>query len=1055
MKNMKTAAMVSLLAVIMAFVVVADGSVDADTTITLDGLTFDLDTSTGEATLTGASADVVDVDASQFVYGGVSYTVTSVAYMAFYSNTAVASAYLPDVESIGSKAFANCTSLTDLDFGDSERPLAIGRYAFYKAAIDGIVLPAGTVSLSACAFIHTSPSCVSVPSSVSTIGSKAFYGMDFVDTDGTTAISATVANLSGYDFVLVGDSLVRLMSKGSTFSSDDCTYKVTDSSVEGVYADLVGYDGASSSFSVPETVSCGGVPVKITGVGSKAFYCDSGITSISIPYVQKIGTKAFAKSGLTSIEMGDSIASIASYAFFACPLTSIEIPAGDVTVGASAFSSCKSLVSISIPGTGSTFGTNAFYGIKFYDTDGTTPISISSSEFQASEYSGTATKMVKVSPLEVGTEFDSGSLKYCVTKLDSSPKAKVVGMADGSTESAVVVPSSVTYEGVSFSVTSIDSRAFYHCDTISSIDTGAVTSIGSKAFASSALTDVVFGDELRTIGTYAFYRCPVTDVTIPAGISTIGGYAFYGCKSITHLDIQGTGCTFGSKVFVGLTFYERDGTTVITTDSSDFQGHSYSGSGSVLIMESDINVGDVFSYSGLDYTITSLEDGAYAVEVSGFSEGSNLTGVVVPASVVYEDETFNVTAIGAKAFYRNTQIVSLEIPDCVTEIGNKAFVSCSSLGTVDLGDGTLHIGVDAFTVSNNVKSISFPSSLTLGSRALKPFSFFAHDGSSIAATAGNLAGNSFEGSSSSALYIDVLEVSFLFCDNFENDGLVGNSTFPTDSTTVNPGVWVHGAGTTFQEALYDACTMFGIQVTFDNSGEILSIDDVVDGNIFVQKWDSSSSEWVDSENGSYLTLSGLDETVTDVAIVHGGASDLGAAPTPRLTPNERTWYFGDDITHYTDGTEVLFYIGDNYVYSNLESNNGSTVDPCTLLVDGIWIRGYADEGARSALAFVDALDALGYSYEIEFNEDYDPDSGELDYTGWINTINELEDGNWLQAVWYPDIEAWEQKGDNWLGKTLVSEGLVMCIIHGAWGGESGAGDPPYPEVSPNDMTWAY
>ncbi len=1047
MNYTKAIALVSLALAAMAVLVAATEPVDADPAVTVDGLTFDLDASTGEATLTGVSSGLTAVDASPFIYDGTTFAVTSVGSKALYSNKSVTSAYLPDVVSIGMKAFASCSSLTSLDFGDSARPLSIGSYAFYKTSVDSILLPSGTKTISSYAFIYTSPSSISIPSSVKTVGSKAFYGMDLVDSDGITALSATVANMSGYDFVLVGGSLVRLMSEGETISFDGMRFKVTDSSIDGVCADLIGYSGSSTSISVPESISCGGVPVKVVGVASKAFYNDDAISRISMPYVESIGYKAFASSDVSEVVLGSSLSSIGSYAFFGCPLVSLEIPGDGVDVGASAFSGCKSLTSISIPGTGSTFGSKAFYGITFYDVDGTTRMSISSSGFQGSEYCGTAVKMVKKSPVDVGTEFDMGSLKYRVIDIES-PSVAVIGMADGSSDSSVTIPSSVVYLGLSLDVTAIDSKAFYRCRTLFSIDVGDVESIGSKAFASSSLTRVVLGDGLRTISAYAFYKCPLTGVEIPEGVSVIGSYAFYGCTSVTSLALPGTGYGFGKSVFDGLTFYEMDGSTEITIDDADFQGHSYAGSDAVLVMEPNVHMGDVFSVSSLDYSVTSVERGAYSVEVAGFSHGSSLTQVQIPSSVTYDGCTFSVTAIGNKAFYRSAQIESLTLPDSVVAIGSKAFVSCSSLETVDLGDGELHIGVDAFTASKNVKSISFPSKLSLGARAMGSLAFYGPDGSSISASASNLQGRTFEGSGSSSLSL-VITVSFLFCDNFENDGLTSGYAHGMKTVTVHPGVWVHGTGTSFQSALADACYTFGIQVTFDNNGGIASIDDVVDGNIYIQKWDSDSYKWIYSENGEFLTLLDLCESDTDIAIVHGGASEIGVAPTPRMTPDDRTWYFGDDIEHYTDGVEVLFYLGDNFIYSDITVNSDSDVNPYTLLVDGIWIRGYAEEGVLSAYAFTDAVDALGYPSEIV-------ESQAGDY-GWLKGVGDVEnDQSWVQAVWYSDIECWQQGSDkDWLGKTPVSEGLIMCVVHGGWEGDMGATGAPYPEATPNDMIWAY
>ena len=73
----------------------------------------------------------------------------------------------------------------------------------------------------------------------------------------------------------------------------------------------------------------------------------------------------------------------------------------------------------------------------------------------------------------------------------------------------VVIPSSVTYSGTTYSVTSIGWCAFLGC---------------------SGLTSVTIPNSVKSIDSEAFSSCSgLTSVTIPNSVTFIGSYTFYGC----------------------------------------------------------------------------------------------------------------------------------------------------------------------------------------------------------------------------------------------------------------------------------------------------------------------------------------------------------------------------------------------------------------------------------------------------------------------------------------------------------------------------------------------
>lgn len=124
--------------------------------------------------------------------------------------------------------------------------------------------------------------------------------------------------------------------------------------------------------------------------------------------------------------------------------------------------------------------------------------------------------------------------KYVVTKSDATNGTVAFSKPKNKNITSVTIPSTVTIDGVTYKVTSIQKSAFSGCKKLKS---------------------VTIGSNITTIGDKAFYKCTkLSKIVIPSKVSKIGKSAFEGCKKLKTITIKTTKLTskkVGSKAFKG------------------------------------------------------------------------------------------------------------------------------------------------------------------------------------------------------------------------------------------------------------------------------------------------------------------------------------------------------------------------------------------------------------------------------------------------------------------------------------------------------------------------
>ena len=274
----------------------------------------------------------------------------------------------------------------------------------------------------------------------------------------------------------------------------------------------------------------------------------------------------------------------------------------------------------------------------------------------------------------------------------------------------VVIPESVTYDGNTYSVTSIGDYAFYGCSEIKRFTIpNSVTSIGSSAFRDcSGLTSIVIPNSVTSIGDYTFCSCDrLTSVTIGNSVTSIGWCAFEDCSGLTSIEIPNSVTSIGYEAFCncnGLTSIEIPNSVTIIGDYA-FSGCS--GLTSIEIPNSVTSIGDgaFRDCSGLTSieipnSVTSIEEDAFyncsglkKVELNCATIGSWFSGNESIEEVVIGN---SVTSIGSSAFFGCSRLTSIEIPNSVTSIGDCAFSGCSGLKRIAIPDSIPYVGSGAF-----------------------------------------------------------------------------------------------------------------------------------------------------------------------------------------------------------------------------------------------------------------------------------------------------------------------------------------------------------------------
>ena len=277
--------------------------------------------------------------------------------------------------------------------------------------------------------------------------------------------------------------------------------------------------------------------------------------------------------------------------------------------------------------------------------------------------------------------FTSNGINYNIT---DATNHYVETAENRNASGSITIPSTVSYNSIIYTVTSIGASSFQN-STITSVNIpNSVTSIKNSAFNSCySLSSIEIPNSVTSIGSNAFFECfGLTSVVIPNSVTTIGDRIFQYCQNLTSVVISNKVSTIPSDAFNFCTKLS----SVTIPNSVTFIGNSsfyYCQNLTSITIPNSVTFIDAaaFQHSGL--TAITLPESAATISSQAFSDCENLTSVTIPSSIVsIEGYVFgNCTSLNTINSYLTTP---LSLPSDVFDGVNKSTCDLNvKAGSVD------------------------------------------------------------------------------------------------------------------------------------------------------------------------------------------------------------------------------------------------------------------------------------------------------------------------------------------------------------------------------------
>ena len=728
-------------------------SLTAKASYEINGLYYDLNTSTKTATLTYENTTTSNysklpksvVIPETVEYNGSVYTVTSIANRTFANCKSLESISIPGtVETVGTTQnsgatylpFYGCTSLKSVRFEDGNGDISLGYYngsgskrLFTSCPLQELYL-GRNVTESSTFSEQTSLKKVTLGENVSSMPDYLFYGcsgLEYVD------FGASLTSVASYAFKECS-SLTSAMLPSSCKSIGTqafryCTQLKTVSApgVTTIYDNA--FEG-NTSLSAVEFSS------KLTKIAGYAFRNTTSLKSVSFPEgLISLGLNAFESSGIKEVKIPASVTSIGHYCFQSSQLESAYFGENDISLNNGVFRECKQLKSVTVASGQKSIPTSCFEGCTMLSnvtlSPGLTTIGISAFEsctsLESISIPGTVTR---VGYLNSSTTYGASYLPfYGCTSLKS------VRFEDGSED---VILGAYYYDG-----SGGGKGVFASCPL-------QELYLGRNVTYTDYSTSASFSSYPGRYGYSAFYnKTGLKKVTIGENVSSMPKYLFYGCTNLNTIIVNHTTPpSVGTNVFSNYNatlYYPSEAASAYTTHTTwkNFaSNYAMYGEGNLIFIPTSdteamvarypgaspetITIPETITFNNKNLTVTKVMEGAFAAcpdltlvkfpaTLTEIGEGAFARNIKL-ASLTFDGQKI----IGKNAFSDCTSITNLKLPNSLEEIGERAFYGNTAITSIEFGSGLKTIGSEAFAACSSLTAARMPNSLeTIGNSAFE------------------------------------------------------------------------------------------------------------------------------------------------------------------------------------------------------------------------------------------------------------------------------------------------------------------------------------------------